>query len=64
MADDPHIVRTGGLDWSGVWRGRHPLNPASEMQLAPLGRPTGLKMEGVNLIRIPQGKECLNTHAH
>jgi uncharacterized cupin superfamily protein len=64
MADDPHILRTGGTDWSRVWRGRHPFNAASEMQLLPLGRATGMKRLGVNLIRIPPGKESFIPHSH
>jgi uncharacterized cupin superfamily protein len=64
MAEDPHIVRTAGLDWSQVWRGRHPFNPASEMQLASLGDPTGLKRVGVHLVRVPPGKESFIPHAH
>jgi uncharacterized cupin superfamily protein len=64
MADDPHIVRTAATDWSKVWRGRHPYNPASEMQLLPLGRATGMKRVGVNLIRIPPGKESFIPHSH
>jgi uncharacterized cupin superfamily protein len=64
VAEDPHIVRTGGLDWSQVWRGRHPFNPASEMRMVPLGGATGLKRIGVNLIRIPPGKESFIPHAH
>lgn len=64
MADDPHLVRTGGLDWSQVWRGKHPLSPVSEMQLFPLGDPAGLKRLGVHLIRVPPGKESFIPHAH
>lgn len=64
MADDPHILRTAGTDWSKVWRGRHPFNAASEMQLLPLGRATGMKRVGVNLIRIPPGKESFIPHSH
>ena len=64
MAEDPHIVRTAATDWSKVWRGRHPFNAASEMQLLPLGRATGMKRIGVNLIRIPPGKESFIPHSH
>jgi uncharacterized cupin superfamily protein len=64
VAEDPHIVRTAGLDWAQVWRGRHPFNSASEMRLAPLGAPTGLKRIGVNLIRVPPGRESFIPHAH
>jgi uncharacterized cupin superfamily protein len=64
MADDPHIVRTAGLDWSKVWRGRHPFNPASEMRILPLGDRTGLTRLGVHLMRIPPGKESFIPHNH
>lgn len=65
MGEGPkHIVRTAGVDWSQVWRGRHPFNDASEMRLMPLGDPTGLKRLGVHLIRIPPGKESFIPHAH
>ena len=64
MADPKHIVRTAGTDWSQVWRGRHPFNPASEMRIVQLGGQTGLKRIGVNLIRIPPGKESFIPHAH
>ncbi|HEX3887981.1 MAG TPA: cupin domain-containing protein [Phenylobacterium sp.] len=64
MADPKHIVRTGGLDWSQVWRGRHPFNPASDMQMVPLGDPAGMSQIGAHLIRIPPGKESFIPHAH
>jgi uncharacterized cupin superfamily protein len=64
MAEPRHIVRTGSTDWSKVWRGRHPFNPASEMRLVPLGGPSGLKRLGASLIRIPTGKESFIPHAH
>ena len=64
MADDRHIVRTAGFDGSQGWRGRHPFNPASEMTLLRLGAQTGQQRLGVNLIRIPPGKESFIPHAH
>ena len=65
MPEDPkHIFRTGGLDWSQVWRGRHPFNPDSDMQLVPLSGATGLQRVGVSLMRIPPGKESFIPHAH
>jgi len=64
MADDKHIVRTGQFDWSQAFRGKHPFNPASEMSMLPLGGGTGMKRIGVNLIRIPPGKESFIPHAH
>lgn len=64
MAEPKHIVRTGGLDWSQTWRGRHPFNPASEMRLVSLGDAAGMQRVGVSLIRIPPGKESFIPHAH
>ena len=64
MADPKHIVRTGGLDWSQAWRGRHPFNPASDMRMVPLGDPAGMSQIGAHLIRIPPGKESFIPHAH
>lgn len=65
MAEDPHIVRTAGLDWDrAAWRGRHPFNPGSEMHIARLGAATGLTRIGVNLVRVPPGKESFIPHAH
>ncbi|HVI31711.1 cupin domain-containing protein [Phenylobacterium sp.] len=64
MAEPKHIVRTGGLDWSQAWRGRHPFNPASEMRLVPLGDAARMQRLGASLIRIPPGKESFIPHAH
>ena len=64
MADPRHIVRTGGTDWSQVWRGRHPFNPASDMRMVPLSDPAGMSQLGAHLIRIPPGKESFIPHAH
>ena len=43
---------------------QHPYNPSSEMHGAMLGRPAGLERTGVNLIRVPPGKESFAYHAH
>lgn len=64
MAEPKHIVRTGGLDWSQAWRGKHPFNPASEMRIARLSDTAGMMRVGVSLIRIPPGKESFIPHAH
>ena len=42
----------------------HPWNPSSEMHGAMLGRVAGLERTGVNLIRVPPGKESFTLHAH
>lgn len=64
MADPKHIVRTEGLDWAQARHSRHPFNPASEMRMVGLGDGTGMTRIGVNLIRIPPGKESFIPHAH
>jgi len=43
---------------------RHPLNPASEIHGTTLSRLTGLVKSGVNLIRVPPGKESFVHHVH
>ena len=43
---------------------RHPWNPLSEMHGAILGRAAGLERTGLNLIRVPPGKESFTYHAH
>jgi len=43
---------------------RHPFNPASEMHGTTLSRLTGLERVGVNLVRLPPGKESCAYHTH
>jgi uncharacterized cupin superfamily protein len=42
----------------------HPWNPESQMRGTQLARSVGLKRTGVNLIRIPAGKESFVYHSH
>jgi uncharacterized cupin superfamily protein len=42
----------------------HPWNPKSEVRGVRLGVPTGLVRTGVNLYRVPAGKESLIYHVH
>jgi uncharacterized cupin superfamily protein len=44
--------------------GGHPWNPRSELRGTRLGKATGLERTGVNLMRIPPGKESFVYHAH
>ncbi len=44
--------------------GSHPLNPKSEVKGWTLSRMTGLARCGVNLMRIPPGKESFIYHEH
>jgi uncharacterized cupin superfamily protein len=64
MTDSKHIVRTGALDWSSIQRTRPPFNPMSDMKIAELGAEAGMKRLGVNLTRIPAGKQSFVPHAH
>lgn len=43
---------------------RHPLNPASEIHGTTLSRLAGLVRCGVNVIRVPPGKESFVHHVH
>ena len=43
---------------------RHPLNPRSEIHGHVLSRRTGLRRVGVNLFRVPVGKESTAFHLH
>lgn len=43
---------------------RHPWNPNSEMYGCMLSRQVGLQRVGVNLIRVPPGKESFAFHTH
>jgi uncharacterized cupin superfamily protein len=42
----------------------HPLNPASELRGTTLSRLVGLQRCGVNVIRVPPGKESFVHHVH
>ncbi len=42
----------------------HPLNPASELRGTTLSRLAGLERCGVNVIRVPPGKESFVHHVH
>ena len=43
---------------------QHPWNPGSQMTGALLGRTAGLERTGLNLVRVPPGKESFTLHAH
>jgi uncharacterized cupin superfamily protein len=64
MTDPKYIIRTGALDWSSTPRIRHPFNPMSDMKAEELGDRAGMKRLGVNLTRIPPGKQSFIPHAH
>jgi uncharacterized cupin superfamily protein len=44
--------------------GNHPWNPNSELRGTRLGTATGLKVVGINILRVPPGKESFIYHAH
>ena len=64
MADPKPVVRTADLDWSKAFHGRHPFNPQSDMRMVNLGGAAGLTRIGVQLIRVPPGKQSFIPHAH
>jgi uncharacterized cupin superfamily protein len=64
MTDPKYIVRTGALDWSSIQRSRHPFNPMSDMKIGVLSDHAGMSRLGVNLTRIPPGKQSFIPHAH
>lgn len=43
---------------------RHPLNPASDVHLRPVGQLAGLQRLVLTVARIPPGKESFIYHAH
>ncbi len=45
-------------------RFRHPCNPMSDMRIGELGKQAGMQRLGVNLTRIPPGKQSFIPHAH
>jgi uncharacterized cupin superfamily protein len=46
------------------WSFSHPFNPASQVAAVALSRMTGLERTGVNLMRVPPGKESFAYHTH
>jgi uncharacterized cupin superfamily protein len=64
MTEPKSIVHTRGDQAAPRIRGRHPFNPDSEMAMTRLGELSGLKRVGVNLIRLPPGKQSFIPHAH
>lgn len=65
MNDKPslNIVRAADID-AHAQEFSHPWNPESLMRGTQLARSVGLKRTGVNLIRIPAGKESFAYHSH
>ncbi|MEQ9319185.1 MAG: cupin domain-containing protein [Polyangiaceae bacterium] len=61
MSDPKYIVRQAE---SKAIRLKHPKNAKSEIWMTRLSDPAGLTRVGVNLGRIPAGKEAFVPHAH
>ncbi|TPV92721.1 MAG: cupin domain-containing protein [Myxococcales bacterium FL481] len=59
-----HRVRTALVDWAQAAHLRHPLNDRSEIRIARLSDPAGLRHIGVSIARIPPGKESFALHVH
>lgn len=65
MSTDPkHLVRTQGPAAAPAFHVRHPFNPRSQVFMTRLSDPAGMTRQGVNLARVPPGKEAFVPHAH
>lgn len=65
MSDRPNLYLLRAADIAARSQTfSHPWNPASEMTGYQLAKSTGLKRTGVNLARIPPGRESFVYHAH
>ena len=58
-----NIARAADID-AHAQEFSHPWNPESLMRGTQLARSVGMKRTGVNLIRIPAGKESFAYHSH
>jgi uncharacterized cupin superfamily protein len=63
MNDRPELLRVAEIA-AKMGSHSHPWNPNSEMIGVQLGRLAGLARTGVNLARIPPGKESFVYHSH
>ncbi len=63
MADKPKLIIRAG-ERGPEYSFSHPLNPQSELHGWALAGAGGLKRLGVNLIRVPAGKESFVYHLH
>ncbi|MGB3519066.1 MAG: cupin domain-containing protein [Elainellaceae cyanobacterium] len=64
MTDNtPFLLRSQAIEES-MQTFSHPWNPKSELSGAYLARTAGLKRTGVNIARVPPGKESFVYHAH
>ena len=65
MSPSPkHLQRRADIEGAEAVHVSHPLNPRSEIFMKRLSDPTGMSRIGVNLARIPPGKESFLPHAH
>jgi len=62
MSEPKHLLRAEAA--TNPVRIKHPKNDASEIWMTRLSDPTGLTRVGVNLGRVPPGKEAFVPHAH
>jgi uncharacterized cupin superfamily protein len=59
-----HLLRRADIEALPGLHVRHPFNPRSDVTMRSLGDPTGISSYGINLARIPAGKESFVPHAH
>jgi uncharacterized cupin superfamily protein len=63
MAEPKHLIRAQEVAEKSQ-RFSHPWNPKSELLGFQLGKAAGLSRTGVNIARMPPGKESFVYHAH
>lgn len=64
MSTPKHLVHSQGPDAEPAYQVQHPHNPRSKLFMTRLSDPAGLTRVGVNLARLPPGKEAFVPHAH
>ena len=65
MPDNQHILlKKSDIESIQEFEFHHPLNPNSEIYLRSLSTLAGLKRIGINIGRVPPGKESFIYHAH
>lgn len=60
----PSLLKAADIAAVDEFEFHHPLNPHSEIHLRSLSRAVGFKRIGINLARVPPGRESFIYHTH
>ena len=60
----PSLLKSADIDAIEAFEFHHPLNPNSEIHLRSLSGAVGFNRIGINLARVPPGKESFIYHTH